>query len=226
MDFTILITDADSEITSGLEEVLKAKGYKVLIARSGEQAYRIIKDELIHLVVMEVHLPDMEGFSLCKNLRAEGFTSPIIFLSDKESEIYAVIGLEIGAQDYIRKPFKINEVIARVELQLKNYIIKAVNKKIKIKDLEIDLERRIVTYNGRVKELTPKEFQILCKLAQCPQKVFSREELLSEIWGYDFVTNTRTLDIHIGYLRKKIEDEPHRPRLFRTVRGVGYYLEI
>ena len=226
MDFKILITDSDAEVILELEGILKAKGYKVCIARSGEEACKIIKNEVIHLVIMEVHLSDMEGFALCKSLRVEGFNSPIIFLTNKDSEFYAVIGFEMGAQDYIRKPLKINEVIARVELQLKNQLTKIVNKKIKVKDLEIDLERRIVTYNGKVKELTSKELQILSKLAQNPQKVFSREELLSEIWGYGFAANTRTLDIHIGYLRKKIEDEPHRPKLFRTVRGIGYYLEV
>ncbi len=228
MDLKILVVDSDTEVTSSLEKALLTKGYKVRIACNGEEALKITESELVHLVITEVNLPELDGFSLCKTLRAQGFSSPIIFLTDKESEIYAVIGLEIGAQDYIRKtPLKINEVLARAELQLKVYLSKGTNRTIKIKNLEIDLERRTVVYAGKTKELTPKEFQILCKLAQFPKKVFSREELLTEIWGFPHaIKNTRTLDIHIGYLRKKIEEEPKRPKLFRTVRGVGYYLEI
>ena len=227
MNFTILIADKDTEVTESLKNVLSAKGYKVYIAHNGQEAYQTTLKEYVHLIITEVDLPELDGFSLCKNLRAEGFLNPIIFLTEKEPEIYAVIGLEIGAQDYIRKPLKINEVIARAELQLKNYLTTAVNKKIKVKDMEIDLERRVVTYHGKIKELTLKEFQILCKLAQSPQKVFSREELLTEVWGFNHPTkNTRTLDIHIGYLRKKMEIEPNRPKLFKTVRGIGYYLDV
>lgn len=226
MDFRILITDSDAEVVASLESVFKAKGYIVYIATNGQEAYKIATNELIHLIITEVNLPDLDGFSLCKTLRAEGFTNPIIFLTDKESETYAIIGLEIGAQDYIRKPLKINEVIARVELQLKTHAVKEVNKKIKLKDLEVDIERRTVTYRGKVNELTPKEFQVLYKLVQSPKKVFSRKELLAGIWGINSLASTRTLDIHIGYLRKKIEEEPNRPKLFRTLRGVGYYLEV
>ena len=226
MDFRILIADGDTEVVASLESIFKAKGYIVYTATNGQEAYKIATSELIHLIVTEVNLSDLDGFSLCKTLRAEGFINPIIFLTDKESETYAIIGFEIGAQDYIRKPLKINEVIARVELQLKIHVAKEVNKKIKLKDLEVDIERRTVTYRGKVNELTPKEFQILYKLVQSPKKVFSRKELLAGIWGINSLASTRTLDIHIGYLRKKIEEEPNRPKLFRTLRGVGYYLEV
>ncbi len=226
MDFRILIADSDAEVVSSLESVFKAKGYIVYTATNGQEAYKTATNELIHLIITEVNLPDLDGFTLCKTLRTEGFANPIIFLTNKESETYAIIGLEIGAQDYIRKPLKINEVIARVELQLKTHVAKEVNKKIKLKDLEVDIERRTVTYRGKVNELTPKEFQVLYKLVQSPKKVFSRKELLNGIWGINSLASTRTLDIHIGYLRKKIEEEPNRPKLFRTLRGVGYYLEV
>ncbi len=226
MGFTVLIVDSDTEITSSLKNVLEVKGYEIFVAHNGQEAYEITTKKFIHLIITEVNLPDLDGFSLCKNLRAEGFLNPIIFLTDKEPEIYAVIGLEIGAQDYIRKPLKINEVIARVELQLKNHLKTVINRKIKVRDIEIDLERRMVTYNGKIKELTLKEFQVLCKLAQFPKKVFTREELLTDIWGFHSPAGTRTLDIHIGYLRKKMEEEPNRPKLFKTVRGVGYYLDV
>ena len=226
MEFSILIVDSDVEVIESLKNILNAKGYKIHVAHNGQEAYQITTKEYINLIITEVDMPTLDGFSLCKTLRAEGFLNPIIFLTDKEAEIYAVIGLEIGGQDYIRKPLKINEVIARIELQLKNHLTKSVSKKIKVRDIEIDLERRLVTCNGKVKELTLKEFQVLCKLAQFPNKVFSREELLAEVWGFHNPTSTRTLDIHIGYLRKKMEVEPNRPKLFKTVRGVGYYLDV
>ena len=226
MDFKILIADSNTEATLGLKGIFKTKGYIIYTATNGDEAYKIATNELIHLIITEINLPGLDGFSLCKTLRAEGFINPIVFLTDKESETSAILGLEIGAQDYIRKSLKINEVIARVELQLKTLLSKAANKKVMIKDLEVDIERRTVTYRGKINELTTKEFQVFYKLAQSPKKVFSREELLTGIWGHSSSSNTRTLDIHIGYLRKKIEEEPNRPKLFRTIRGVGYCLEI
>lgn len=226
MNFKILIADNDENVIRKLKDLLTLKGYTVRVASSGSEVLKISNDEIIHLIITEVNLPDVNGLSLCKDLRVNGFTHPILFFTDNTSDTYPLIALEIGAQDYIKKTSNINELIARVDLQLKSQFKREISKKFKIKDLEIDLERRTVTLNGKVKELAPKEFQIFFKLAQSPKKVFSREELLLDIWGFSSAINTRTLDIHIGYLRKKIEDDPTRPKLFRTVRGVGYCLEI
>ena len=190
-------------------------------AKNGRVGLELALKEKPDLIVLEVSLPELDGFSVCKSLRSQGYSNPIIFLTNKTSEIDVIIGLELGAQDYIRKPLQINELLARIEVNLKkNHEENA--KKILVKDLEIDLEKRKVRHKGEIRDLTQKEFQLLYALAKSPNKVFSRNELLTNVWGWAQYGQTRTVDIHIGYLRKKFEDNPHRPTIFQTIRGVGY----
>ncbi len=223
MSKKVLIVDDDESTVAQLQGVLSRAGYIPITSRNGKEGLELALREKPDLMVLEVTLPDLDGFSICKSLRSEGFNSPIIFLTNKTSEIDAVIGLELGAQDYIRKPLPLKELLTRIEVHLKkNY--NEPNKKITIEDLEIDLERRKVKHKGMIKELTHKEFQLLYALAQSPNKVFSRNELLTNVWGWAQCGQTRTVDIHIGYLRKKFEDNPRKPRLFQTIRGVGYTL--
>lgn len=223
MNGKILIVDTDDSTVSLLDSALSRNGGSLLKCKSGKEALEIARKEQPDLIVLEVNLPELDGYSVCKTLRAEGYKNPIIFLTSRTSEIDAVIGLELGAQDFIRKPISLNELLARVEVQLKKVTKEPVNK-IKVEDLEIDLEKRKVKYKGDVKTLSHKEFQLLYALAQNPNKVFSRNELLHNVWGWSQYGKTRTVDIHIGYLRKKFEENPRRPRLFQTIRGVGYTL--
>lgn len=223
MSTKILIADGDDQVVAQLESSLSFNGNVLLKAKSGKEAIDLTFRESPDLVILEVFLPEIDGFSVCRTLRAEGYKNPIIFLTNKTSEIDAVIGLELGAQDYIRKPVPIKELMARVELHLKKNNNSYANK-VSVGDLEIDLERRKVKHRGQVKDLTHKEFQLLYALAQCPNKVFSRNELLNDVWGWAQYGHTRTVDIHMGYLRKKFEENPRRPRLFQTIRGIGYTL--
>lgn len=219
----ILIADEDEDIVSKLKDCLTLRHYEVFIAKNGKEAFTLATKEPIDLIILEVSLSELDGFSVCRLLRTEGVKTPIIFLTNKTSEISAVIGLELGAQDYIRKPVQIRELLTRIDIQLmKNKV--DIQRKIAVNDLEIDIDMRQVKRKGQVKELTNKEFQLLHALAKCPNKVFERNELLNQIWGYSRGTKTRTLDLHMGYLRRKLEENPRRPNLLKTIRGVGYYL--
>ena len=224
MNTKILIVDEDDSVHAQIQTALSRNGYTILSAKTGKEGLDLALKENPALVILEVSLPELDGFSVCKLLRAEGYKNPIIFVTSRISEIDAVIGLELGAQDYIRKPLQTKELLVRVEVQLKKNQNELTNKKITIKDLEIDLERRKVKHKGEIKELTHKEFQLLYALAQHPNKVFSRNELLNDVWGWSQFGQTRTVDIHIGYLRKKFEENPRKPRILQTIRGVGYTL--
>ena len=223
MNEKILIVDGDDNIVNQLDTSFSRNGVALLKYKSGREALEAIRREKPDLVILEVNIPDLDGYSICKTLRQEGYKNPIMFLTSRVSEIDAVIGLELGAQDFIRKPISLNELLARIEVQLKKANKEPINK-IKVEELEIDLERRKVRFKGETKTLSHKEFQLLYALAQCPNKVFSRNDLLQNVWGWSQYGRTRTVDIHIGYLRKKFEENPRRPRLFQTIRGVGYTL--
>lgn len=223
MNARILVIDDDDTVLAQIETTFSRSGYSIMNAKNGKIGLELALKEKPDLIVLEVSIPELDGFSVCKSLRSQGYTNPIIFLTKKISEIDAVIGLELGAQDYIRKPFQVNELLARVEVNLKKSREENA-KKIIVKDLEIDLEKRKVRHRGEIRELTQKEFQLLYALAKCPNKVFSRNELLTNVWGWAQYGQTRTVDIHIGYLRKKFEENPRRPIIFQTIRGVGYTL--
>ncbi len=223
MNAKILVIDDDDTVLAQIETAFLRSGYSLITAKNGKVGLELALKERPDLIILEVSLPELDGFSVCKSLRADGYNNPIIFLTKKISEIDVVIGLELGAQDYIRKPLQINELLARIEVNLKKSNEEN-TKKILLKDLEIDLERRKVRHRGEVRELTQKEFQLLYALAKCPNKVFSRNELLTNVWGWAQYGQTRTVDIHIGYLRKKFEDNPRKPTIFQTIRGVGYTL--
>lgn len=225
MNIKILVADNDESTLVQLQGLLSNDKHILLTARTGKEALDLALKEHPDLVILEVTLPELDGFSVCKSLRADGFKSPIVFLTNRTSEIDAVIGLELGAQDYIRKPLPSKELLARIEALLKRSQIEVANK-IQLEELEIDLEKRKVRHKGEVKKLTHKEFQLLYALAQCPNKVFSRNELLNTVWGWSQYGQTRTVDIHIGYLRKKLEENPRKPRLLQTIRGVGYTLSV
>lgn len=224
MNTNIHIADNDASMVEQLKSSLEKKGYTITTSNNGKETLEYTTKEKPFLLIMEASLPEIDGFSVCKTLRADGFNNPVVFFTERTSEIDAVIGFEVGAQDYIRKTVQLNEVLARIESQLKRFQNDSSNRKINISDLEIDLEQRKVKYKGALKDLTHKEFQLLYALAQTPNKVFSRTELLNNVWGWSQYGETRTVDIHIGYLRKKFEEDPRKPKMLQTIRGVGYTL--
>lgn len=225
MNTKILIVDEDEKVASQVEGSLSGNGFSFITAKNGQEGLELARKEEPGLIILEVILPGMDGFSVCKSLRKEGYKNPIIFLTNKTSEVDAVVGLELGAQDYIRKPIPAKELLARVEVHLKQHNDDYLEK-INIANLEIDIERRKVKHNGEMKQLTQKEFQLLYALAKCPNKVFSRNELLTNVWGWSGYEQTRTVDIHVGYLRKKFEENPRHPKLLQTIRGIGYTLNL
>lgn len=223
----ILVVDDEEPIQELLKFNLEKEGYHVLIAGDGPEALEILEKKQPDLVVLDIMLPGMSGLEVCSELRRIPRFSdlPVIMLTAKGEEIDKVLGLEIGADDYITKPFSPRELIARIRARLRR--IKPVEEENCIiwQELRIDLDRFQVFMRGELIELTPKEFELLRVLASHPGKVFSREELLERIWGYEYMGDTRTVDVHVRHLRQKIEENPSNPEYLETLRGIGYRLK-
>jgi len=224
----ILVVEDDQNLLDVLEYNLKQEGYEVFKAADGVQALEAARSSNPDLVILDVMLPKMSGFEVCRILRKET-TVPILMLTAKIDEVDKIVGLEIGADDYMTKPFSMRELLARVRAMLRR--TKMVEKPLRkdtfyrVGNLEINTGRRQVTLNGKLLGLAPKEFELLAFLAENKGLVFSREQLLEKIWGYDYVGNTRTVDVHVRWLRQKIEAMPGKPKRLITVRGSGYKLE-
>jgi two-component system OmpR family response regulator len=228
-DSRILIVEDDPNLLNTLKYNLLKDGYEVITATDGAQALEIARTGKPELIILDLMLPQLSGFEVCRILRKE-MTVPIIMLTARTDEVDKIVGLEIGADDYITKPFSMRELLARVHAMLRRAGInlqpsEAVPESIKIGDLEINVKRHQATYKKSPLELTPKEFDLLSFLARNRGYVFTREQLLEKVWGYDYAGNTRTVDVHIRWLRRKIEANPTRPELILTVRGTGYKLE-
>jgi len=235
----ILVVDDEDTLRDMLEYNLKREGYAVLTAAEGTQALKIAFEERPDLIILDIMLPGMSGFDVCRAVRKQ-LTVPILMLSAREEEIDKVLGLELGADDYITKPFSLRELLARVRAMLRRSEILRTEPQhvaqttgplpvepdtppiIATSDLQIDLARRTVFSSGRPVTLKPKEFDLLAFLASHAQQVFSREVLLDRVWGYDFVGGTRTVDVHVRWLRTKLEEDPAMPIYIQTVYGVGY----
>jgi|SRR6056297_59869 len=226
MSKKILIVDDEKNIRDLLKFNLENEGYKTVDACDGKEALKKIDPE-IDLVILDLMLPEIDGLNVCKNIRNNQAIGdlPIIMLTAKGEEIDRILGLELGADDYITKPFNTRELIARVKALLrriamtKNYGKKA-NKVIKFKNIIINIENHTIKKDGEEIAITPKEFDLIVFLIQKEGQVFSRDQLLKEIWGYEFAADTRTVDVHVRRLRKKIDQN-----LIKTVRGVGYKFE-
>ncbi|ABB15742.1 MULTISPECIES: response regulator transcription factor [Carboxydothermus] len=222
----ILVVDDEAPIVELIKFNLEREGYKVLEAYDGIRALEIVKKELPDLVILDIMLPGMSGLEVCKNIRNNEKTAeiPIIMLSARGEEVDKILGLELGADDYMVKPFSPRELVARVKARLRRLEGREGKKEgiIKIKDIVIDQEKFAVYVKGKKMDFTPKEFELLKLLASNPGKVFTREYLLEKIWGYEFLGDTRTVDVHIRHIRQKIEDNPADPVYIETVRGVGY----
>ncbi len=228
-DSKILIVEDDPNLLATLKYNLVKDGYSVITAADGAQALEIARSEKPELIILDLMLPKLSGFEVCRILRKE-MTVPILMLTARTNEVDKIVGLEIGADDYMTKPFSMRELLARVHAIMRRVGISRQQpevepESIKIGDLEIDISRHQVFYQSSSFDLTPKEYDLLSFLARNRGFVFSREQLLEKVWGYDYAGNTRTVDVHIRWLRQKIETDPKNPKLILTVRGAGYKLE-
>ena len=220
---TLLVVEDDTAIAKGLAHNLEFEGYHVLSARDGETGLRLSRERSVDLMILDIMLPRMNGFDVCRTMRAEGIRTPIIMLTAKGQEIDRVLGLELGADDYVTKPFSIRELLARIKAVLRRTIEH-------IPDLDcvhfgeviLDFKKFEARVRGREVHLPPKSFGMIKHLIQNEGRVVSRSELLDRVWGYDTFPTTRTVDNHVAELRAGLEADPAHPEHILTVHGVGY----
>jgi DNA-binding response OmpR family regulator len=219
----ILLVDDEQAVQTLLTYPLRKDGYEVVPALDGQQALDRFAEQRFDLVVLDIMLPKLDGVEVCRRLRTRSQV-PIIMLTAKGDEIDKVVGLEIGADDYITKPFSVREFRSRVKAALRrgNMAGPGGDEPIRAGELEIDFERRVTRMRGEPIELTYVEFEILATLASAPGRVFTREVLLEHVWGESTYRDPRTVDVHIRHLREKLEADPKHPEYLFTVRGVGY----
>ena len=225
----ILIIEDDLAILRGLKDNLEYESYEVLTATDGEQGYCLIREKKPDLVILDLMLPKMSGYELCRKVRKEGVTTPILMLTARGEEMDRVLGLDLGADDYVTKPFSVPELLARIRA-----IIRRIQQTktgdlpndLQFGDVLIDFKCFEAKKGGKILNLSRKEFGILRLLAARVGEVVTRDELLNEVWGYEQYPTTRTVDNHIALIRTKLEDDPSQPRHLITVHGVGYKLVL
>ncbi len=226
MNKKILIVDDEKPIVDILKFNLKKDGYSTLEAYDGEEGLEMALNQKPDLILLDVMLPKMDGFSVCKKLR-EKISTPILMLTAKEEEVDKVLGLELGADDYITKPFSVRELMARIRANLRRNVPETQStspRDVLVKNgLEIDFSRYEVKKNKKTIELTLREFELLKFLSTQPGQIFTREQLLERVWGYEYYGDVRTVDVTVRRLREKIEDDAGEPAYVLTKRGVGYY---
>ncbi|MFA4837019.1 MAG: response regulator transcription factor [Dehalococcoidia bacterium] len=225
----ILVVEDENTLRDMLKYNLESAGYAVSVAADGRAALEIAKAQAPDIIILDIMLPELDGFEVCRILRPE-MNVPILMLTAKDEEIDKVLGLELGADDYMTKPFSMRELKARVKAMLRRADMlqpkdEADADVIAVDDLMIDLGRRRVSLSDVSINVTPREFDLLAYLARSKGRVFSRDHLLERVWGYDWAGDTRTVDVHIRWLREKIEIEPSKPVRLITVRGIGYKFE-
>lgn len=229
MSATILVVDDETYIVELVKFNLEKEGFKVRVAYDGLMAIEMVEEEVPDLVILDIMLPKMDGLEVCRQLRQNTryINLPIIMLTARGEEIDTVLGLEMGADDYIKKPFSPREMVARVKARLRAKRVleaeeAARSTALVLKDLIIIPDKHEAFVGDNKLDLTPKEFELLRILASARGKVFTRETLLEKVWGYEFVGDTRTVDVHIRHLRMKLGDDTTSPHYIETVRGVGY----
>lgn len=223
----ILIIEDEQSISDIIKFNLEKEGYETLTAYDGQAGYDKALSENLDLILLDVMLPLMDGFQVCKKVRETSLV-PILMLTAKEEEIDKVLGLELGADDYITKPFSMRELIARIKANIRRTdftdIVKDAPSDVQVfGNLEIDMNRFEVRKSGEALELTQREFELLKYLAAAEGRVFSREQLLEEVWGYEYYGDIRTVDVTVRRLREKLEDDSSDPKFIMTKRGIGYY---
>jgi DNA-binding response OmpR family regulator len=224
----ILIVDDDPAIAAFVQTALERDGFETELVRRGDTALARIEAARPDLILLDLMLPGLDGLQVCQALRRRPHYIPIIMLTAKDDDIDKIVGLEIGADDYITKPFKMRELLARIRalLRLVQHSAGATSRTLSYGPLEINLEGRSVKRDGQFVSLTPKEFDLLVLLASNPRRVFGRETLLEKVWGYNYMGESRTVDVHIQRLRQKIEPDSGRPRFLVTVRNIGYKFDV
>ncbi|MFH1760941.1 MAG: response regulator transcription factor [bacterium] len=223
----ILIVEDEAPILMGLKDSLELEGFQVAVANNGREGYEKARKTNFDIILLDIMLPEMNGFEICKNLRTQGHTNHIIMLTAKIEESDKVVGLNIGADDYITKPFSILELIARlksVERRLKQEGQE--KEKFIFREIEVDFNKFEIKKRGVLIDFSAKEIEILRYFLHNIGDVVSRNELLNKVWGYDVFPSTRTVDNHIVKLRQKLEDDPENPELILSIRGVGYKFNL
>ena len=223
----ILIVEDEKAVARGLEFALQVEGFEVLYAENGQSALNLARTQHPQLILLDLRLPDISGFDVCRQLRQDGLRQPILMLTALDDPIDKVLGLELGADDYVVKPYNLRELIARIRSLLRRAYGElsesSAGQVIEFGEIQLDLEQLQVTRAGQAVYLTPTEFRILRYLTTHPGKPVSRDTLIEAVWGYDSdYGSDRTVDVHIRHLRQKIESDPSEPQWLLTVRGVGY----
>jgi two-component system response regulator MtrA len=219
----ILLVEDDRRVRRATALALEDEGYSVIEAADGEAGLRLLAERSPDLVILDVMLPGRDGFELCREIRASS-DIPVIFLTAKVDTTDVVVGLESGGDDYMTKPFAVKELVARVRALLRRVRAESRPQRLRVGDLEVDPAAGTVRRGDREIPLTKTEFKLLSRLASRPNQIFTREVLLEQVWDYDYLGDSRIVDVHIRRLRAKIEDDPASPSLIRTVRGFGYKL--
>lgn len=219
----ILIVEDEPDMVTGLRDNFELEGYKVIVARDGEEGLKKALEEKPDLIVLDLMLPKMSGLDVCRNLRKSSFNAPILMLTARGQELDKVLGLEVGADDYITKPFGLNELLARVRAHLRRatHAVSTIEN-YAFGDVAVDFQKFKASKNKQPIELSPREFELLKFLVNHRGETVTREQLLDAVWGYDAMMFTRTVDNHIAKLRQKIEDDPESPAFIMTVHRVGY----
>ncbi|WP_026572219.1 response regulator transcription factor [Bacillus sp. UNC438CL73TsuS30] len=228
----VLVVDDEQSIVTLLQYNFEQAGFECLTAMDGEEGKRLAETESPDIIILDLMLPKLDGMDVCKQLRQNKVMTPILMLTAKDDEFDKILGLELGADDYMIKPFSPREVIARVKAILRRTQVQPENnentkdiEQIVIGDLKIYSEKHEAYFRGVRLELTLKEFELLLHLAQNSGRVLTRDQLLSAVWNYDFAGDTRIVDVHISHLREKIEDDTKKPIYIKTIRGLGYKME-
>lgn len=219
----VLIVDDDENICDLIELYLNKEGYKTYKAHNGKDALKVFSEKTIDLAVLDIMMPEVDGYEVLKEIRKTS-QLPVVMLTAKGETFDRVLGLELGADDYIVKPFEPKELVARIRAVLRRYKPQTQKRAIEFTDLIVDADSYIVTYKGNPIEMPPKEFELLYFLASNPNKVFTRDQLLYEVWGYDYPGDSRTVDVHVKRIREKLQDNSDWN--VKTVWGVGYKFEV
>ncbi len=226
----ILVVEDEPSLVFTLQDTLENEGYQVFVANDGADAIETVKKENLDLMVLDLMLPEVSGYDVCKKVRAMDYTFPIIMLTARDQEIDKVTGLNIGADDYMTKPFGVKELLARIQARLRRSEKYAKAKPVDEVDMDpihVDLKNATATHPDNTKvELTTREVELIRYLVSHANEPVSRDALLENVWRYEYSTNTRTVDVHISKLRSKIEEHPDDPRYLVTLHGVGYMLKM
>jgi len=228
----ILVVEDELSISTLLKFNLEKSGYAVITSLDGKAGLELARKESPDLIILDIMLPGMDGMEICKALRMEKNNTPILMLSAKDEEYDKIIGLELGADDYLTKPFSPREVVARIKAILRRSKTEKTDSSAEeeqsliLGPFHIDPDKYEVTFEEKKLELTPKEFELLYYLAKHQGKVMTRDHLLNSIWNYDYLGDSRIVDVHISHLREKIEEDTKQPKYIKTVRGLGYKFEV